>query len=122
MKRRAGDRDIEIGACVTRLRTVRGLTMTQLAERIAAYDGDPPLSFQQIQKFETGANRISATLLENIAKVLNVPTDTFFEKRQETLARLPEFDLPTLKLLSMFNALSTKKARAVRELMEVMLD
>ncbi len=49
-----------------------GITQQQLAERVG-------IKFQQIQKYETGTNRISASRLWDIAAVLEVPVAFFFE-------------------------------------------
>jgi transcriptional regulator with XRE-family HTH domain len=49
-----------------------GMTQQQLAERVG-------IKFQQIQKYETGTNRVSASRLWDIAAVLEVPVSFFFE-------------------------------------------
>jgi transcriptional regulator with XRE-family HTH domain len=49
-----------------------GMTQTQLGDAVG-------IKFQQIQKYETGANRISASRMWDIAKVLEVPISFFFE-------------------------------------------
>jgi transcriptional regulator with XRE-family HTH domain len=48
------------------------MTQQQLAERVG-------IKFQQIQKYETGANRVSASRLWDIAEALDVPVSFFFE-------------------------------------------
>lgn len=57
--------DIIIGRNVKTLRLMRGLSQVQLAEALG-------LTFQQIQKYETAANRISASRLVEIARILDV--------------------------------------------------
>jgi transcriptional regulator with XRE-family HTH domain len=57
--------DREIGARVRRARKERGLTQTQLGESLN-------VSFQQVQKYERGTNRISSSALILIARVLDV--------------------------------------------------
>ncbi|BBK33439.1 transcriptional regulator with XRE-family HTH domain [Stella humosa] len=52
-------------------RTVAGLSQTQLAETIG-------LTFQQVQKYERGSNRISASVLTRISATLGVAVDAFF--------------------------------------------
>jgi transcriptional regulator with XRE-family HTH domain len=49
-----------------------GMTQQQLGDRVG-------IKFQQIQKYETGANRISASRLWDIATALDAPVDFFFE-------------------------------------------
>ncbi|MGB9365959.1 MAG: helix-turn-helix transcriptional regulator [Xanthobacteraceae bacterium] len=70
-KRRAGAEDVEIGRKIRALRLERGLSQSGLAERIG-------LTFQQVQKYEKGANRVSAGRLQQIADVLNVPITFFY--------------------------------------------
>jgi transcriptional regulator with XRE-family HTH domain len=70
-KRRAGAEDIEIGRKIRALRLERGLSQSGLAEGIG-------LTFQQVQKYEKGANRVSAGRLQQIANMLNVPVTFFY--------------------------------------------
>jgi transcriptional regulator with XRE-family HTH domain len=51
---------------------MNGTTQQQLAEQVG-------IKFQQIQKYETGMNRVSASRLWDIANVLGVPVSFFFE-------------------------------------------
>jgi transcriptional regulator with XRE-family HTH domain len=69
-KRRAGSEDVEIGRKIRALRLQRGLSQTSLAEGIG-------LTFQQVQKYEKGTNRVSAGRLQQIAELLDAPV-TFF--------------------------------------------
>jgi transcriptional regulator with XRE-family HTH domain len=72
MTPRGGDpRDAEIGLRVRTLRLQRGLSQTELGSLIS-------VTFQQVQKYEKGANRISAGRLQHIAEVLGVPVSFFF--------------------------------------------
>ena len=70
-KRRAGVEDIEIGRKIRTLRLERGLSQSRLADGIG-------LSFQQLQKYESGANRVSAGRLQKIAVLLGVPVTVFY--------------------------------------------
>jgi len=70
-KRRAGAEDVEIGRKIRALRLERGLSQSGLAEGIG-------LTFQQVQKYEKGANRVSAGRLQQIANLLNVPVTFFY--------------------------------------------
>src|SRR3954463_7988850 len=58
-KRRAGAEDVEIGRKIRAMRLERGLSQSGLAEGIG-------LTFQQVQKYEKGANRVSAERQANI--------------------------------------------------------
>jgi transcriptional regulator with XRE-family HTH domain len=78
MTRRGGDpRDAEIGQRVRALRVQRGLSQTELGNLIS-------VTFQQVQKYEKGANRISAGRLQRIAEVLGVPVAYFFAAAEHT--------------------------------------
>jgi transcriptional regulator with XRE-family HTH domain len=78
MTRRGGDpRDAEIGQRVRALRLQRGLSQTELGQLIS-------VTFQQVQKYEKGANRISAGRLQRMAEVLDVPVAYFFAVPADT--------------------------------------
>jgi transcriptional regulator with XRE-family HTH domain len=66
-------RDAEIGRLVRAQRKQLGLTQTDLAERIG-------VTFQQVQKYENGTNRISIGRLTRIAEALDVPPPFFFAR------------------------------------------
>ncbi|MEA2875530.1 MAG: hypothetical protein QOF14_726 [Hyphomicrobiales bacterium] len=70
-KRRAGAEDIEIGRKIRALRLERGLSQSGLADGI-------DLTFQQVQKYEKGTNRVSAGRLQRIADMLNTPVTFFY--------------------------------------------
>ena len=64
--------DIHVGKRVRQRRWMVGVTQQQLAERVG-------IKFQQIQKYETGMNRVSASRLWDIAHALDAPVSFFFE-------------------------------------------
>jgi transcriptional regulator with XRE-family HTH domain len=64
--------DAYVGQRVRQRRWTLGLTQTQLGELVG-------IKFQQIQKYETGSNRVSASRLWDIAAMLEVPVAYFFE-------------------------------------------
>ncbi len=70
-KRRAGAEDVEIGRKIRALRLERGLSRSGLAEGIG-------LTFQQVQKYEKGTNRVSAGRLQKIAEMLDTPVMFFY--------------------------------------------
>ena len=63
--------DIAVGARIRLLRKVRGLSQQALAEAAG-------VTFQQIQKYERGANRVSASMLSRIATTLQAPVSEMF--------------------------------------------
>ena len=64
--------DKHVGNRLRQLRALRGIAQTALADQIG-------VTFQQIQKYEKGANRISASRMWEISRVLDVPIASFFE-------------------------------------------
>ena len=69
--RRADMRDAEVGRRVRARRLECRLSQTELAERIG-------VTFQQVQKYEKGVNRIGAGRLQRISEALEVPISFFF--------------------------------------------
>ncbi len=64
--------DVHVGKRVRHRRWLVGMTQQQLAEKVG-------IKFQQIQKYETGMNRVSASRLWDIAEALGVSVSFFFE-------------------------------------------
>jgi len=64
--------DVHVGARVRLRRTLLGMSQERLGEAIG-------LTFQQVQKYERGANRIGASRLYDIARVLDVAVSFFFD-------------------------------------------
>lgn len=71
--------DLHVGARVRMRRKFLGMSQEGLAESI-------DLTFQQVQKYERGSNRISSSKLYEIAKALKAPVAYFFEGYGETEA------------------------------------
>lgn len=64
--------DVHVGKRVRHRRWMVGMTQQQLGEAVG-------IKFQQIQKYETGMNRVSASRLWDIAHAMDVPVSFFFE-------------------------------------------
>ena len=64
--------DVHVGNRVRLRRMLVGLSQEKLGEQLG-------LTFQQIQKYEKGSNRVSASRLYQIAEILSVPVQFFFE-------------------------------------------
>ncbi len=64
--------DVHVGSRVRLRRTMLGLSQEKLGEAIS-------LTFQQVQKYERGANRIGASRLYELSQVLEVPVSFFFD-------------------------------------------
>lgn len=63
--------DVHVGARIRTRRLLIGMNQETLARSLG-------LTFQQVQKYEGGANRVSASRLSQIAEILNVPISHFF--------------------------------------------
>jgi len=71
-KKKPNPTDRHVGARVRMRRLMLDMTQTELADGLG-------LTFQQVQKYEKGANRIGASRLQHIADILQVPISFFFE-------------------------------------------
>lgn len=74
--------DSHIGKRIAQRRLLLGLSQHQLAETLG-------LSFQQLQKYENGGNRVSASRLYQLAQVLRVPITWFYEGMDSGCRRGP---------------------------------
>jgi transcriptional regulator with XRE-family HTH domain len=86
----ANDIDLHLGRRLRRRRRLLGLTQQQLATAVG-------IRFQQIQKYECGANRISAARLWQLAEALEIPIGYFYdglteaqERKEREVVALPE--------------------------------
>ncbi len=71
--------DIHVGARVRLRRTLLGMSQERLGEALG-------LTFQQVQKYERGANRIGASRLYDLARALQVPVGFFFDDLPDGVA------------------------------------
>lgn len=78
-RRKPSSMDLQVGATVRLLRLDQGMTLSEAAEGLH-------LSHQQLQKYETGANRISAGMLFEIARHFKVRVESLFEGPDDDLA------------------------------------
>lgn len=69
--------DVAVGKRVRGRRILMGLSQERLGD-------DLGVTFQQVQKYERGSNRVSASRLYEISKVLEVPPSYFFEEVMES--------------------------------------
>jgi transcriptional regulator with XRE-family HTH domain len=74
--------DVHVGSRVRMRRQLRGMSQEQLGKAIG-------LTFQQIQKYEHGTNRVSASRLYDMAEALDVPISYFFEEIPDEIANRP---------------------------------
>lgn len=83
--------DYHVGKRLRRRRRLLGLTQQSLAEQVG-------IRFQQIQKYECGANRVSAARLFELSEALSVPVQYFYEGLSERDA--PSFKDPHPEILA----------------------
>jgi len=68
--------DIHVGQQIRHRRKLLGLTQQKLADAVG-------IRFQQVQKYESGANRVSASRLWDLSRALNVPVTYFFDQLEK---------------------------------------
>lgn len=107
--------DASIGRRVFRRRRLMGLTQQQLGEAIG-------VRFQQIQKYECGANRISAARLWFISRTLEVPVAYFFEQFDSTLTSLTQDRKATAEALDLVRTFSNIGALPRKRLLSLALN
>lgn len=118
--------DVHVGKRVRHRRWMVGMTQQQLAEKVG-------IKFQQIQKYETGMNRISASRLWDISESLSVPVSYFFdgmdadveatEEMTEAQSAMPGdilADKEALELVRSYYAIPENQRRRLFELARVL--
>lgn len=71
--------DVHVGTRIRLRRTLLGMSQERLGEALG-------LTFQQVQKYERGVNRVGASRLFDLSRVLDVPISFFFDDMPESLA------------------------------------
>lgn len=84
--------DLHVGRKLKQIRTLRRLSQTDVARKLE-------LSFQQIQKYEIGSNRVAASRLFELAQILDVPPAYFFEGLHDNENDAPKSD-PGMEIVS----------------------
>ncbi|WP_323780355.1 helix-turn-helix transcriptional regulator [Thalassovita sp.] len=98
--------DVHVGKKLKNLRVLRGLTQTDVAKGLH-------ISFQQVQKYELGRNRISASKLFEIANILNVPPSYFFDGLDQTAdENTPVIDEETARIASVFSKIKDERLKS----------
>jgi len=117
--------DVHVGKRIRHRRWLVGMTQQQLAQSVG-------IKFQQIQKYETGANRVSASRLWDIAESLDVDVSFFFEglaseeeAQQEHASSVPADilgDKEALELVRSYYAIPENQRRRLFDLARVLSD
>jgi transcriptional regulator with XRE-family HTH domain len=102
--------DIAVGARIRLLRKLRGLSQQSLADAAG-------VTFQQIQKYERGANRVSASMLARIAATLQTPMAEMFGETEATSGAIDQVasmlsEPGALDLLRAYSSLPRGPARS----------
>jgi transcriptional regulator with XRE-family HTH domain len=111
--------DIHVGKRVRQRRWSVGMTQQTLAEQVG-------IKFQQIQKYETGANRISASRLWDISIALSIGVEHFFEglRQEQGAASGKEQDMfvdkEAIELLRFYYGMPKNQRRRLFELAQVL--
>ena len=71
--------DVHVGTRVRLRRTLLGMSQERLGEALG-------LTFQQVQKYERGVNRVGASRLFDLSRILDVPISFFFDDMPDSLA------------------------------------
>jgi transcriptional regulator with XRE-family HTH domain len=109
--------DFDVGFRIRRLREKFGLSQGELADRIG-------VSFQQVQKYETGKNKVSLKRLCQISMVFNTTPSSFLQgiesqmgikapSRQAVRSLLPVLNSDEKRLLKLFRRIKSSKLRRV---------
>ena len=111
--------DVHVGSRVRLRRTLLGMSQEKLGEALG-------LTFQQVQKYERGVNRIGASRLFHLSQILDVPVSFFFdempelspdamprltEKKQEEFQPDPLVKRETLELVRAYYKIRDPKTR-----------
>lgn len=119
--------DVHVGKRIRQRRWLIGMTQQKLADMVG-------IKFQQIQKYETGANRVSASRLWDIAEAMEVPVSFFFEGLKNAddhdLAEDPAKSVPAdlmgdkeaMDLIRSYYAIPENQRRRLFELARVLSD
>ena len=104
--------DVHVGQRIRQRRTLLGMSQERLAEAIG-------LTFQQVQKYERGANRVSSSRLFDLTRILDVPISYFFEEMGAGVADKSPSRLMGVSASKMQKATAEPDPLAKRETLEL---
>ena len=118
-QRSAGKPDIEMGKKIRLRRVEQRISQSDLGEKLG-------VSFQQVQKYEKGVNRVGAARLQQIANALDVPVTFFYDsdnKSREVESLLFLDSAFSLRLLRAYSRIKSQSVqRQMVSLMEAIAD
>jgi transcriptional regulator with XRE-family HTH domain len=105
--------DEHVGGRVRFRRTLLGVTQQQLAEALG-------VTFQQVQKYEKGANRIGSSRLYDLSTILDVPVGYFFEEMSDAVRERSPAKLLQAREINFAEAIEQNEPRVTkRETLEL---
>ncbi|GGX50670.1 transcriptional regulator [Tateyamaria omphalii] len=116
--------DVHVGKRIRQRRWLIGMTQQKLADMVG-------IKFQQIQKYETGANRVSASRLWDIGEAMGVPAAFFFEGLKDDVSQIAAAgaaptdmlgDKEAMELVRTYYAIPEAQRRRLFELARVLSD
>lgn len=112
--------DVHVGQRMRHRRWMLGITQPQLAARVG-------ITFQQIQKYEAGMNRVSASRLWDIAEAMEVDVTFFFEglkgvegRKAEVAAGASAESREEVELLRSYNSIPVEQRKRLFDLARVL--
>lgn len=106
--------DAHIGEQVRQIRSLRGFSQEKLGAQV-------DVTFQQMQKYERGANRISSSVLYEFSLILEVPIERFFEGLEKSKPNLPpKLDREHLTLIGLYDCFPKKVRKDIIQFLKAM--
>lgn len=102
-KKKPNPIDIHVGSRIRLRRTMLGISQEKLGEGLG-------ITFQQVQKYEKGTNRVGASRLQAVANILNVPVAFFFEDAPSSEVSAEPASNPVVDFLSTSEGLQLNRA------------
>ena len=124
MKRKKGrpnSADVQVGESIRAHRLIVGMSQSDLARRLG-------VSFQQVQKYEKGTNRVGAGRLPQIAAIFNIPISALFDANadtspgERTASAAPVKLIPDKSALRLLTSFAGVKNRAIRHCLIELVD
>lgn len=106
--------DAQVGKTLRNARKLRGMSQTDLGRKLG-------LSFQQVQKYELGTNRVAASRLFEVSQALDLPVTAFFPD-QEVATSEAELSTEEAKLIRALRAVKPEVRTAVANLCEAAME
>ena len=107
--------DVHVGRRLRERRVLVGLSLEELGDRVG-------LTYQQVQKYETGFNRMGASRLWEMSHILGVPVGWFFEGIKGSGKPKEHTKLETLRLIRAFSTCSDEAQKRLLSLINALAE